>query len=164
MNTKKIMKALGIDKKRTITLSTPPAWLVKSQDPNELITWASAFGLSEEIQRRVILPVRDDAPVYSASTVVMRPASPSKWVMVAFGYWSDDKEGGYHGTLALCKDGNEEKLGEQLVKEVSQAIEGDIALWELKHGKALVHSGDRKNVEYEHVWFPEQEGEDLENL
>jgi hypothetical protein len=54
-------------------------------------------------------------------------------------------------------------FGEQLFKEVSQAIKGDIALWELKHGKALVYSGDRKNVEYEHVWFPGQEGEDWEN-
>ena len=90
-----------------------------------------------------------EAPVYIPTAIAMRPLNGvNDWVMITFGFWSDDVQVGYRGILAVCRSGTEENIGKRFVKEVSDELRCDMELWALKQNTGVVLSGAETNIEY----------------
>jgi len=143
-----------LDSSRIVSHGDPFCWYVKSTDCTELLTWAAGLGLLDSIEERIMEQDFGTAPVYTATPVSMRPIDSDYWIMVIVGFWSDDKENGYRGLLAVSKDGQEESLAKRWMEETQAALAEDIELWSLKHNRPLelnlLDTGDN----FKPHWFP----------
>ena len=133
------------------------AWSVKSQKKQELVTWMNAFGLAEVIAGELGQQNMGDAPVYSGAVTAMRRLDDSntpEWVVIVYGYWSDDIEIGYRGVLAVCKNNDEERIGDQFLRETMKELNTDVEFWNLKHNESLVLNTSVNEAGFKHHWLP----------
>ena len=151
-----LMQDLSIDERRTYTAFKPFRWSVRSEDHKEISLWAYTFGVGEIIEMQVNnCLAKCNLPVITFATVAMRRfGAEGHWAIVAFGFCTDHKEITHRGVLAVCKNGDEEKIGDELLEEVKTEVETDCELWQLKYNQPLARVGGKVPAEYEIVSVP----------
>jgi hypothetical protein len=157
-----LMQDLSIDERRTRTAFNPFNWSVRSEDHREICTWTYTFGVDEIIAKQIDegLAKYTGAGVATFATVAMRRfGAEGHWGIIAFGLCGDRKGITEHGVLAVCKNGDEEKIGDELLIEVNREVNADCGLWQLKYNQPLVRVGVGGEIptEYKTVSVPASE-------
>jgi hypothetical protein len=160
MNIKKLIKRLGIDERRCVTVRQPFSWSVTSYDGKELGGWAGSFGLTDLL----VTEMTKSAPkegTYITTAMAMRPLTHDNYVIVVFGYASENLQAGYRGALGICKTGQEEAFGASLAREVIKEFREYIHLRDLKNNTNEAEKLVETAGQCETSWVPAKGGEDL---